>query len=66
MGLLVIGLGAWMLWLQRELLALAMGEPSAARTVPAALGGATEPALAGDPEHDHHHAHEHHHHHGRG
>src|SRR5688572_21940931 len=59
MGLLVIGLGAWMLWLQRELLALAMGEPSAARAVPAALGGATEPALAGDPEHDHRHAHEH-------
>jgi nickel/cobalt exporter len=64
MGLLVIGLGAWMLWLQRELLALAMGEPSAARTVPAALGGASEPALAGDPEHDHRHAHEHHDHHG--
>ena len=31
MGLLVIGLGAWMLWTQRELLALAMGEPAPAR-----------------------------------
>ena len=30
MGVLVIGLGAWMLWLQRDLLALAMGEPAAA------------------------------------
>lgn len=30
MGLLVIGLGLWMLWTQRELLALAMGEPGAA------------------------------------
>ena len=30
LGVLVIGLGAWMLWLQREVLALAMGEPAAA------------------------------------
>jgi nickel/cobalt transporter (NicO) family protein len=29
MGLLVIALGLWMLWTQRELLALAMGEPGA-------------------------------------
>ena len=28
MGILVIGLGLWMLWLQRDLLALAMGEPA--------------------------------------
>jgi nickel/cobalt transporter (NicO) family protein len=54
MGLLVVGLGLWMLWMQRGLLALAMGEP----------------ALAGHPhEHahgpDHHHEHGHHldHHH---
>ena len=37
LGVLVIGLGAWMLWLQRELLALAMGEPAAA---PVATGRA--------------------------
>ena len=30
MGVLVIALGLWMLWTQRELLALAMGEPEAA------------------------------------
>ena len=30
LGVIVIGLGAWMLWLQRDLLALAMGEPAAA------------------------------------
>src|SRR5215469_13860399 len=30
MGVLVIALGLWMLWTQRELLALAMGEPGAA------------------------------------
>jgi nickel/cobalt exporter len=29
MGILVIGLGLWMLWTQRDLLALAMGEPEA-------------------------------------
>jgi nickel/cobalt exporter len=29
MGLVVIGLGLWMLWTQRNLLALAMGEPAA-------------------------------------
>src|SRR6476646_9416343 len=27
MGLLVIALGLWMLWVQRDLIALAMGEP---------------------------------------
>jgi nickel/cobalt exporter len=29
-GVLVVGLGLWMLWTQRELLALAMGEPAGA------------------------------------
>src|SRR3954449_1133795 len=33
-GLLVVGLGLWMLWPQRELRALAMGEPVAAVPVP--------------------------------
>jgi nickel/cobalt exporter len=60
MGVLVIGLGAWMLWLQRELLALAMGEPAAARTVLAAEGSTMDPASVGDPRHDHRHAPEHH------
>ena len=49
MGLLVVGLGAWMLWMQRDLLALAMGE--------APQRHAAEAALAGD--HVHVHAHEH-------
>src|SRR4029077_10587562 len=44
MGLIVIGLGLWMLWVQRELLALAMGEPASA--------GHTHPD---GHEHDHHH-----------
>jgi nickel/cobalt transporter (NicO) family protein len=54
MGVLVIGLGAWMLWLQRELLALAMGEP-AAPAPQAAPGGAYRAA----PGHDHAHRHDH-------
>jgi ABC-type nickel/cobalt efflux system permease component RcnA len=32
-GLLVVGLGLWMLWTQRDLLALAMGDPSIARAL---------------------------------
>ena len=59
MGVLVVGLGAWMLWLQRDLLALAMGEPAPAPPQRAAHSHA-EPALAGDPER-HRHAHHHHH-----
>ena len=39
LGVIVIGLGAWMLWLQRDLLALAMGEPAAAPVPQTALGG---------------------------
>jgi nickel/cobalt exporter len=48
MGVLVIMLGLWMLWTQRELLALAMGEPAAAKS------GRTH-------AHDHSHDHDHHH-----
>ena len=32
-GLLVVGLGLWMLWTRRDLLALAMGDPSIARVL---------------------------------
>ena len=45
MGILVIGLGLWMLWLQRDLLALAMGEPGAAG-LPALPGAAAYRAPA--------------------
>src|ERR671923_416360 len=55
LGLLVIGLGAWMLWLQRELLALAMGEPAAAPAPQAAPGGAYRVAA---PGHDYAHRHD--------
>jgi nickel/cobalt exporter len=59
MGLLVIGLGAWMLWLQRELLALAMGEPVAAPAPQTPTG----PAYRGaGPSHHHAHPHDHHRH----
>jgi nickel/cobalt exporter len=59
MGLLVIGLGAWMLWLQRELLALAMGEPVAAPPPQTPTG----PAYRGaGPSHHHAHPHDHHRH----
>ncbi len=64
-GVLVIGLGLWMLWTQRELLARAMGEQA---------GGAVPAAVTGDgggPHHAHdHHGHgpgqHHHHQHGHG
>ena len=46
MGVLVIALGLWMLWTQRELLALAMGEPGAAS------GGHSHAHDQGD-HHDH-------------
>jgi nickel/cobalt exporter len=67
MGLLVIGLGLWMLWLQRDLLALAMGEPGAAG-VPALPGSAAYRAHADHAVHDahahaHSHGHDHDHHH---
>jgi nickel/cobalt exporter len=68
MGLLVVGLGAWMLWMQRDLLALAMGEPAPALPAGAGHGHAFEGARATDPgsrradalarSHErHHHAH---------
>jgi nickel/cobalt transporter (NicO) family protein len=65
-GMLVIGLGLWMLWLQRDLLALAMGEPSrppALETIPDAPAHATSGHHAAHGEaHAQAHAHDHHHH----
>ena len=58
MGMLVIGLGLWMLWLQRDLLALAMGEPGAAG-LPALPGSAAYRAHVDHAVHDHAHAHAH-------
>jgi nickel/cobalt exporter len=61
LGVLVIGLGAWMLWLQREVLALAMGEPAAA-PAPQAVSAAPAYREAGSSHdahpHGHHHPHE--------
>jgi nickel/cobalt transporter (NicO) family protein len=66
MGLLVVGLGAWMLWMQRDLLALAMGEPAPALPAGAGHGHGFEGALATGPGHRRADAqarsHEHHHH----
>jgi nickel/cobalt transporter (NicO) family protein len=60
-GVLVVGLGLWMLWTQRELLALAMGEPADV-TAPA-----TATADDGHPHHRQEHGHgRHHHEHGPG
>jgi nickel/cobalt exporter len=58
LGVLVIGLSIWMLWAQRELLALAMGEsPGPAPAVAAGVGSA---AATPWPEHGQHHGHGHH------
>ena len=57
MGILVIGLGAWMLWLQRDLLALAVGEPGAAAALQGALGGTGHPRAGPEPSHEHQHQH---------
>ncbi|HEX8496470.1 MAG TPA: sulfite exporter TauE/SafE family protein, partial [Actinomycetales bacterium] len=60
-GVLVVGLGLWMLWTQRELLALAMGEPAGA------AGDSGPSRHAHDHAHEHAHGHgpgHHHHHHG--
>lgn len=54
-GILVIVLGLWMLWAQRDLLALAMGEP----------GDSAGRAEAHVQDHAHDHAHDHPHSHGR-
>lgn len=63
MGALVVGLGLWMLWTQRDLLALVMGEPPPpvpSRTAPVAAAH-PEPGHDADegcaPVHDHPHAH---------
>jgi nickel/cobalt transporter (NicO) family protein len=76
MGVLVVGLGLWMLWMQREQLALAMGEPAdPAPAAHAISGGAVYSAAAGDAthghahphnDHDHHHGHDHTHDHAHG
>jgi nickel/cobalt exporter len=63
LGVLVIGLGVWMLWLQRDLLAQAMGEPTAAPAPQAASGETTCRAAGPQPSHDHAHRHDHHHRH---
>ena len=67
MGLLVVGLGAWMLWMQRDLLALALGAPAGG-----AQGYALAPAhadahgyAAADHAHDGAHVHAGAAHHGR-
>jgi nickel/cobalt exporter len=63
-GLMVIALGLWMLWTQRHLVALAMGEPDGSRRDDTGL------ARAHAEHHDHAdepmHPHEHPHHHGHG
>ena len=65
-GILVIALGLWMLWTQRDLLALAMGEPGAAARRPgndhahddSGSDHLHDPATG----HGHDHAHANHHH----
>jgi nickel/cobalt exporter len=72
MGVLVLGLGAWMLWTQRNLLPLALGERRQFAGLSPSLAFAAEqsavPFAHGHDhvhEHDHAHAdgHAHHHHH---
>ena len=58
-GVLVIVLGLWMLWAQRDLVALAMGEAGEP-------GDGTSRADARARDHNHHHAHDHPHGHGHG
>jgi nickel/cobalt exporter len=53
-GVLVILLGLWMLWTQRELLALAMGEPACATIPAAAAGDSGRSHHAPGQRHDHH------------
>jgi nickel/cobalt exporter len=55
-GIMVIVLGLWMLWAQRDLVALAMGE--------AGDGTSRADAHAHDHEHEHDHEHDHPHSHG--
>jgi nickel/cobalt transporter (NicO) family protein len=63
LGVIVIGLGAWMLWLQRDLLALAMGEPAAAPASQTAHAGSARHAGGLDHSHDPSHGRDHHHRH---
>jgi nickel/cobalt exporter len=58
-GVLVIVLGLWMLWAQRDLVALAMGETGE----PGDGGGLAD---ASERDHNHHHDHDHLHGHGHG
>jgi nickel/cobalt transporter (NicO) family protein len=62
MGVLVMGLGVWMLWLQRDLLALAMGEP-ASPALQATPAGLAYRSAGRPPSHDHPHDHQHRHDH---
>ena len=55
-GVLVVGLALWMLWLQRDLLSLAMGETV---TAPAGVGLAYAGEHDHGAAHDHMHAHDH-------
>jgi nickel/cobalt exporter len=60
-GIMVIGLGLWMLWAQRDLVALAMGE-----TGEPGDGPGRADAHAHDHDHTHDHDHDHPHSHGHG
>ena len=69
MGVLVIGLGAWMLWTQRHLLPLALGERGAAAPQPEAVPAAAVAEAFAVPGERHAHAlevHDHSHWHGHG
>jgi nickel/cobalt exporter len=70
MGILVIGLGAWMLWTQRHLMAFALGEPLGSAAVPAgmapSIAGSAFAAPEGQPAHAHWHDHAHTHDHDDG
>jgi nickel/cobalt exporter len=60
MGILVIGLALWMLWLQRDLLALAMGEGAARGTTAYSHGHMHAHTHGNGHRHEHDHgAHEH-------
>src|SRR5690349_10827685 len=60
MGILVVGLGIWLLWTQRELLAGAMGTPAPSGAI---AGMAPVPAHTHTHSHHHHHSHQHPHRH---
>jgi nickel/cobalt exporter len=64
MGVLVTGLGAWMLWLQRDVLAVAMGEPVATSGPQAAPAGSAYRDAGASHAHPHPHVHGHVHTHG--